>query len=41
MKKWRRYLFDQKHDFVEGEYRLQQLWANPPQGVRAILDSAN
>lgn len=41
MKKWRRYLFDQKHDFVEGEYRLQQLWANPPQGIRAILDSAN
>lgn len=40
MTKWRRYLFDQKHELVEGEYRLVQYWANPPRGVKRILDAA-
>jgi hypothetical protein len=40
MKKWRRYLFDQKHELVAGQWRLTNYYANPPKSAKAILNMA-
>lgn len=40
MPKWKRHLYDQKHEAVGGMYRLTNFWVNPPRGARRILGAA-
>lgn len=40
MPKWKKYLFDQRHERVGEEWRLTNYWVNPPRGARHILGAA-
>jgi len=40
MPKWKRHLFDQRHEPVGGMWRLTNQWVNPPRGARRILGAA-